>query len=41
MANFGERFNPLNYYTVEEFIAFYERDIKDRTEFLKDLFKGQ
>lgn len=41
MANFGERFNPLSYYTVEEFIAFYERDIKERTEFLEGLFKGQ
>ncbi len=41
MANFGERFNPLNYYRVEEIIAFYERDIKERTEFLKNLFSGQ
>ncbi len=41
MASFGERFNPLNYYTIEEFIAFYERDIKERTEFLENLFKGQ
>jgi len=41
MADFGERFNPLNYYTVEEFIEFYERDIKERTEFLENLFHGQ
>ncbi len=41
MANFGERFNPLNYYTVEEFIEFYKRDIKERTEFLENLFSGQ
>lgn len=41
MADFGSRFNPLNYYTVDEFIAFYERDIKERTEFLEGLFKGQ
>jgi len=41
MTNFGERFNPLNYYTTEEFIAFYQRDIKERTEFLENLFRGQ
>jgi hypothetical protein len=41
MVDFGNRFNPLNYYTVEEFIAFYERDIKERTEFLEGLFRGQ
>lgn len=41
MTNFGERFNPLNYYTPEEFISFYERDVKERTEFLENLFRGQ
>ncbi len=41
MINFGDRFNPLNYYTAEEYIAFYQRDIKERTDFLEDLFRGQ
>lgn len=41
MTNFGKRFNPLNYYTPKQYIEFIERDIKERTEFLEDLFKGQ
>lgn len=41
MANFGKRFNPLNYYTAEGFVEFAKRDIKERTEFLEDLFSGQ
>jgi hypothetical protein len=41
MVNFGKRFNPLNYYTAKKYIAFIKRDIKERTEFLEDLFKGQ
>jgi len=41
MVNFGKRFNPLNYYTPKQYLAFIKRDIKERTDFLEDLFKGQ
>ena len=41
MTDFGKRFNPLNYYTPKQYIDFIKRDIKERTEFLEDLFKGQ
>ncbi len=41
MVNFGKRFNPLNYYTPKQYLNFIKRDIKERTEFLEDLFKGQ
>jgi len=41
MKNFGKRFNPLNYYTPKEYLDFIKRDIRERTEFLEDLFKGQ
>jgi len=41
MKDFGKWFNPLNYYTAEEFLEFTKRDIKERTEFLEGLFKGQ
>ena len=41
MENFGKRFNPLNYYSIKQYIKFIKRDIKERTEFLQDLFKGQ
>jgi hypothetical protein len=41
MKNFGKRFNPLNYYTTKEYLDFIKRNIKERTEFLEDLFKGQ
>jgi len=41
MKDFRRRFNPLNYYTPKQYIEFIKRDIKERTEFLKNLFKGQ
>jgi hypothetical protein len=41
MKEFGIRFNRLKYYTVGQFIDFTLRDIKERTKFLEDLFKGQ
>jgi len=41
MTDFRERFNPLNYYTAEQILAFAERDIQERTDFLKLLFSGQ
>ncbi|MCK4428967.1 MAG: phosphoenolpyruvate carboxykinase (ATP), partial [Candidatus Aenigmarchaeota archaeon] len=41
MENFAQRFNLLNYYTAEQIREFILRDIKERTEFLQNLFKGQ
>lgn len=41
MKDFRKRFNPLNYYSVDQYIKFIKRDIKERTEFLEELFKGQ
>ena len=41
MIDFGRRFNILNYYTPKQYLEFIKRDIKERTEFLEDLFKGQ
>ena len=41
MKNFGKRFNPLKYYTPQQIIEFIKRDIKERTVFLRDLFRGQ
>lgn len=41
MKNFAKRFNPLNYYKPEEVSYFIKRDIEERTNFLKNLFKGQ
>jgi len=41
MKDFGKRFNPLNYYTPKQYLEFIERDIRERTEFLQALFKGQ
>lgn len=41
MADFGKRFNPLNYYSAGQVIEFAQRDIKERTEFLEELFRGQ
>jgi len=41
MKDFRRRFNPLRYYTPEEFLAFCRRDIEERTAYLQDLFAGQ
>jgi hypothetical protein len=41
LDGFSKRFNPLRYYTPEEYIEFIKRDIKERTEYLEGLFKGQ
>jgi len=41
MKDFRRRFNPLRYYTPEEFLAFCRRDIEERTAYLQDLFSGQ
>lgn len=41
MANFRQRFNLLRYYSPEQIIEFYKRDIAERTDFLRTLFAGQ
>jgi len=41
MKDFGKRFNLLRFYNSEEIIHFWKMDIKERTEFLSDLFSGQ
>jgi len=41
IKNFGKRFNPLNFYSPKQYLEFIIRDIKERTEFLEGLFKGQ
>lgn len=39
--DFRKRFNPLNFYTPKEYLEFCKRDIKERTDFLRNVFKGQ
>ena len=41
IANFRKRFNLLRFYSPEQIIEFYKRDIAERTEFLRTLFAGQ
>ena len=41
MIDFRKRFNPLNYYSTDQYIDFVRRDIKERTEFLEELFRDQ
>ena len=41
LANFRRRFNLLRFYTPEQIIAFYRRDIAERTAYLTSLFAGQ
>ncbi|HHO56950.1 MAG TPA: hypothetical protein ENJ70_00165 [Thermoplasmatales archaeon] len=41
MKNFAERFNLLNYYSPQEIVEFIKRDIRERTQYLANLFKGQ
>ncbi|MFO7872423.1 MAG: phosphoenolpyruvate carboxykinase (ATP) [Candidatus Undinarchaeales archaeon] len=41
MEDFKKRFNPLNYYSLKEYMKFVKRDIKERTKFLEELFKNQ
>ncbi len=41
MSNYRIRFNPLRHYTAEEYLAFCQRDIDERTDYLTDLFSGQ
>lgn len=41
MADFRKRFNLLRFYSPEQIIEFYKRDIAERTDFLRTLFAGQ
>ena len=41
MKSFGERFNPLNYYSPHEYLEFVKIDIKERKEFLFKIFASQ
>ncbi len=41
MKNFGERFNPLNYYSPHDYLEFVKTDIKERKEFLYKIFASQ
>ena len=41
MKGYGKAFNRLRYYTIKEYLDFVKRDIEERTDFLKELFKGQ
>jgi hypothetical protein len=41
LPNYRERFNPLRFYSADEYLTFCKRDIKERTTYLKDLFSGQ
>ncbi len=39
--DFRKRFNPLNFYAPQEYLEFCKRDIRERTDFLRNVFKGQ
>ncbi|KYC52931.1 MAG: phosphoenolpyruvate carboxykinase [Candidatus Methanofastidiosum methylothiophilum] len=41
MKNFGQRFNPLNYYSPNEYLEFVKIDLKERKEFLHKIFSSQ
>ena len=41
MKNFGERFNPLNYYSPHEYLEFVKIDIRERKDFLHKIFSSQ
>ena len=41
LPRYRQRFNPLQFYSAEEYLAFCQRDIKERTAYLRDLFMGQ
>jgi hypothetical protein len=40
-TQYRQRFNPMRFYSAEEYLIFCQRDIKERTAYLEDLFKGQ
>ncbi|MFX1491093.1 MAG: phosphoenolpyruvate carboxykinase (ATP), partial [Promethearchaeota archaeon] len=41
ISKYRERFNPLRFYSSQDYLQFCQRDIEERTAYLKDLFKGQ
>ena len=41
LKDFRRRFNPLRFYSPEEIVTFFQRDITERTEYLQQLFRGQ
>ncbi len=41
MKGFATRFNPLRFYSPEEILVFWERDIEERAKYMDDLFNGQ
>jgi len=41
MTDFRKRFNLLRYYSIEEIMKIAERDARERTEYLKNLFGGE
>lgn len=41
MEGFGRAINRLRYYSIKEILEFVKRDMKERSQFLKGLFKGQ
>ncbi|HUV94160.1 MAG TPA: hypothetical protein VMX14_04945 [Anaerolineae bacterium] len=41
LTGFRRRFNLLRFYTPEEIVEFAESDIRERTQYLKGLFRGQ
>jgi hypothetical protein len=41
MTDFRKRFNLLRYYSIEEIMKIAERDVRERTEYLKNLFGGE
>ncbi|MFW9832202.1 MAG: hypothetical protein ACFFD8_10560, partial [Candidatus Thorarchaeota archaeon] len=41
LVNYRRRFNPLRFYSPEQYLQFCQRDIDERTIYLQDLFAGQ
>jgi hypothetical protein len=41
IVKYGRRFNRLRYYSEKEILEFVKRDMKERGDFLKELFEGQ
>ncbi|MFX1319083.1 MAG: hypothetical protein ACFE9D_04565 [Promethearchaeota archaeon] len=41
LSNYRKRFNPLRYYSPKEYLAFCQRDIDERTNYLTNLFSSQ
>lgn len=41
LPNYRQRFNPLRFYSPEQYLEFSQRDIDERTVYLRGLFAGQ